>query len=94
MQAVVRPILNQPGLYECTYVPKSPGLCKLDVAIDGVSIEGAPFNLDVRPASEPDRVRIVGAGLRGPVQASLPSTFTIDATEAGPGDLTLDLTVR
>ncbi len=54
---------------------------------------GSPFQIPVRPAIEPEKVRVAGAGMRGPVKASMTSTFTVDASEAGPGDLTLDLKV-
>lgn len=91
--AAVNAVPNQPGLYECTYVPQAVGPCKIDVACEGKPVVGSPFTIPVRPATEPEKVRLSGAGIRGPVQASMPSTFTVDATDAGAGDLKLDVMV-
>ncbi|CDS40988.2 filamin [Echinococcus multilocularis] len=89
--AAVNPVAGQPGLYECTYVPQARGPCQVEVTCEGKPIIGSPFTILVRPTTEPEKVRLAGAGIRGPVQASLPSTFTVDATDAGLGDLKLDV---
>ncbi|VDD75477.1 unnamed protein product [Mesocestoides corti] len=89
--ASVDAVPNQPGLYECTYVPQAVGPCQVDVTCEGMPVMGSPFIIPVRPTTEPEKVRIGGAGIRGPVQASMPSTFTVDATDAGHGDLQLDV---
>ncbi|EUB63537.1 Filamin-A [Echinococcus granulosus] len=89
--AAVNPVAGQPGLYECTYVPQAIGPCQVEVTCEGKPIIGSPFTILVRPTTEPEKVRLAGAGIRGPVQASLPSTFTVDATDAGLGDLKLDV---
>ncbi|VDN96536.1 unnamed protein product [Rodentolepis nana] len=89
--AAVNPMPNQPGLYECTYIPQAVGPCQVDVSCEGKPVIGSPFKIPVRPTTEPEKVRLTGAGIRGPVQASMPSTFTVDATDAGVGDLKLDV---
>lgn len=66
----------------------------MEVTCEGKPIIGSPFTIPVRPTTEPEKVRLAGAGIRGPVQASMPSTFTVDATEAGLGDIKLDVMVR
>ena len=69
------------------------GPCRVEVICEGKPVIGSPFIIPVRPTNEPEKVRLAGAGIRGPVQASMPSTFTVDATDAGPGDLKLDVMV-
>ncbi|VUZ47652.1 unnamed protein product [Hymenolepis diminuta] len=89
--AAVNPVPNHPGLYECTYMPQAVGPCQIDVSCEGKPVIGSPFTIPVRPTTEPEKIRLTGAGVRGPVQASMPSTFTVDATDAGVGDLKLDV---
>ncbi|KAL5112591.1 Filamin-A [Taenia crassiceps] len=89
--AAVNPVAGQQGLYECTYVPQAVGPCQVEVTCEGKPIIGSPFTIPVRPTTEPEKVRLAGAGIRGPVQASMPSTFTVDATDAGLGDIKLDV---
>nr|VZI47922.1 unnamed protein product [Spirometra erinaceieuropaei] len=91
MPVSVHPVADQPGVYECSYVPQAEGPCQVTINCDGQPVVGSPFTIPVRPAQEPEKVRVSGAGLKGPVQASLPSTFTVDTREAGSGDLTVDL---
>uniref|UniRef100_A0A0V0J843 Calponin-homology (CH) domain-containing protein n=1 Tax=Schistocephalus solidus TaxID=70667 RepID=A0A0V0J843_SCHSO len=91
MPVSVHPVADQPGVYECSYVPQAEGPCQVAINCDGQPVVGSPFTIPVRPTQEPEKVRVSGAGLKGPVQASLPSTFTVDTREAGSGDLTVDL---
>lgn len=83
---------QQQPFHKVTYTPESDGPCRIEVTYDGEHIPGSPFTVNIRKACEPERVRILGAGVEGPVSASLPATFTVDARDAGMGDLTLGLT--
>ncbi|CAL8086608.1 unnamed protein product [Calicophoron daubneyi] len=84
---------SQPQYYhKVTYTPEEEGPCDIEVTYDGKHVPGSPFRVEVRKSCEPERVRVLGAGVEGPVIASLPTTFTVDAREAGMGDLTLGLT--
>ncbi|CAH8854640.1 unnamed protein product [Trichobilharzia szidati] len=78
--------------HKVTYTPEEHGPCRIEVTYDDVHIPGSPFLVNIRKSCEPERVRVLGAGVEGPVLASLPATFTVDARDAGMGDLTLGLT--
>ncbi|VDP98421.1 unnamed protein product, partial [Trichobilharzia regenti] len=78
--------------HKVTYIPEEHGPCRIEVTYDDVHIPGSPFIVNIRKSCEPERVRVLGAGVEGPVLASLPATFTVDARDAGMGDLTLGLT--
>lgn len=85
---------TQQHYYKVTYTPETDGPCRIEVTYDDVHVPGSPYVVKIRKASEPNLVRVLGAGIKGPVLASLPATFTVDAREAGMGDLTLGITVR
>ncbi|OON22312.1 Filamin/ABP280 repeat protein [Opisthorchis viverrini] len=85
--------ISQPQHYhKITYTPEAEGLCHIEVLYDGEHVPGSPFLVQIRKSCEPERVRVLGPGVDGPVLASLPVTFTVDARDAGMGDLTLGLT--
>ncbi|KAF7233232.1 hypothetical protein EG68_08612 [Paragonimus skrjabini miyazakii] len=84
--------ISQPQHYhKITYTPESEGNCQIEVLYDGKHIPGSPFNVQIRKSCEPERVRVMGPGVEGPVLASMPVSFTVDARDAGMGDLTLGL---
>ncbi|CAI2729792.1 unnamed protein product [Schistosoma spindalis] len=83
---------TQQHYYKVTYTPETDGPCRIEVTYDDVHVPGSPYVVKIRKASEPNLVRVLGAGIKGPVLASLPATFTVDAREAGMGDLTLGIT--
>ncbi|VDP69478.1 unnamed protein product [Echinostoma caproni] len=85
--------LSQPQHYhKITYTPEAEGICQIEVKYDGRHVPGSPFAVQIRKSCEPERVKVLGPGVEGPVLASLPVTFTVDARDAGMGDLTLGLT--
>lgn len=54
----------------------------------------SPFRLQVRPQVEPDRVKLEGKGISSKgIPASFPTEFTIDASDAGYGDLQVQVLV-
>lgn len=54
----------------------------------------SPFKLRVLPTHDASKVRASGPGLTTGVPASLPVEFTIDAKDAGEGQLSVQITVR
>ncbi|XP_021916471.1 filamin-A isoform X2 [Zootermopsis nevadensis] len=80
---------NGDGTYDVTYVPPSEGSSvKAKITWDGKDIPNSPYQLKVRPRVEPDQVKVEGPGVSGKgVPASLPAEFTIDTSQAGYGDL-------
>jgi hypothetical protein len=54
----------------------------------------SPDQLKVRPRVEPDQVKVEGPGVSGKgIPASLPAEFTIDTSQAGYGDLEVQVKV-
>lgn len=45
----------------------------------------SPFKMKVKPMTEPQNVKLSGPGLSKSIPASVPTEFTIDATNAGYG---------
>ncbi|XP_023712514.1 filamin-A isoform X3 [Cryptotermes secundus] len=80
---------NGDGTYDVTYVPPSEGSnVKAKITWDGKDIPNSPYQLKVRPRVEPDQVKVEGPGVSGKgIPASLPAEFTIDTSQAGYGDL-------
>jgi filamin len=80
---------NGDGTYDVTYMPPPEGSnVKAKITWDGKDIPNSPYQLKVRPRVEPDQVKVEGPGVSGKgIPASLPAEFTIDTTQAGYGDL-------
>ncbi|KAF4527938.1 hypothetical protein B566_EDAN012831 [Ephemera danica] len=80
---------NGDGTYDVTYYPPPAGTnLKTHIKWDGTDIPNSPFQMKVLPTAEPDKVKVTGPGVANKsIPASLPVDFTIDATEAGYGDL-------
>ena len=54
----------------------------------------SPFEMKVRPTVEPKNVKVTGPGVSSKgIPASIPAEFTVDATEAGYGDLQVQVLV-
>ncbi|XP_049804905.1 filamin-A isoform X1 [Schistocerca nitens] len=90
------PLQHQPvitdlggGIYEVTYLPPPEGsTLKGRITWDGKDIQNSPFQIKVRPPAEPERVKVDGPGVSGKgIPASIPAEFTIDTSQAGYGDL-------
>lgn len=90
------PLAQQPGaanegVYIGTIVPSIEGPHKLDVKWNGAPIHNSPFNLNVLPRFEPNKVKVDGPGIRNGVPASLPATFVVDTREAGEANLDIHI---
>ncbi|XP_054724113.1 filamin-A-like [Uloborus diversus] len=84
---------NGNGTYNVSYVPPPEGSkCNVNVVYGGKEIPGSPFQMKVKPAVEPEKVKLSGPGLQSKVPASLPVEFTIDTKEAGQANL--DVTIK
>ncbi|XP_059469559.1 filamin-A isoform X2 [Neocloeon triangulifer] len=77
------------GTYDVTYYPPPAGSnIEANIKYDGKDIPNSPYKMKVLPTAEPDKVKITGPGVANKsIPASLPIDFFIDATEAGYGDL-------
>ncbi|XP_014480119.1 PREDICTED: filamin-A isoform X3 [Dinoponera quadriceps] len=76
------------GTYEVTYQP--PPACSnvlVGVTYGGDDINGSPYKLKVLPTVEPSKVLLSGAGVSPVCTASFPTDFVVDTSQAGYGDL-------
>ncbi|KMQ98503.1 filamin-a isoform x5 [Lasius niger] len=76
------------GLYEVTYQPPPAGSnVHVGVTYDGEDINGSPYKIKVLPTVEPGKVTLSGPGVSPVCTASFPTDFVVDTSEAGYGDL-------
>lgn len=85
---------NGDGTYDVTYVPHSEGAMQTtNVTWGGRPVPGSPYRTRVKPAVEPNKVRVSGSGVSSKgIPASLPTEMLIDTTDAGPADLNVSVT--
>ena len=83
--------MTNEGKYKCTVHLEHLGRYLVQVDWDNKPIEGAPFQIDVVEPSRPENVKVFGPGLEEAVVGQK-GTFTIDTTEAGHGNIAVDIT--
>ncbi|XP_011868573.1 PREDICTED: filamin-A isoform X2 [Vollenhovia emeryi] len=76
------------GLYEVTYQPPPAGSnVHVGVTYDGEDINGSPYKVKILPTVEPSKVTLSGPGVSPVCTASFPTDFVVDTSNAGYGDL-------
>lgn len=76
------------GIYAVTYYPKKKGGHRVNVKYGGEHAPGSPFKIPILPTSDASKVKVTGPGVeKTGVQPGKPTWFTINATEAGKGDV-------
>ncbi|XP_051163533.1 filamin-A isoform X2 [Leptopilina boulardi] len=76
------------GIYEVTYQPSQAGSnVQVDVNYGGESIKGSPYKVNVNTSCEPSKVVLSGPGVSPVCTASFPTDFIVDTSNAGYGDL-------
>ncbi|XP_017885701.1 filamin-A isoform X4 [Ceratina calcarata] len=76
------------GMYEVTYQPPAAGSnLTVGVTHGGENIAGSPFKVKVLPTCEPNKVTVSGSGVAPVCTASFPVDFIVDTSNAGFGDL-------
>ncbi|XP_062400673.1 filamin-B [Sardina pilchardus] len=94
-KGVVEPVEvtdNGDGSHTVAYTPSVEGLYSLAVKYADEEVPRSPFKLRVQPTHDASKVRASGPGLTTGVPASLPVEFTIDAKDAGEGQLSVHIT--
>ncbi|XP_060856189.1 filamin-A isoform X2 [Metopolophium dirhodum] len=89
----VEPMLkdNKDGTFSCKYVPKSIGKHTLQVSYGGVAVPKSPFRVFVSQPLNANKVQIFGPGIESGVKTNKPNHFTIDCSDAGIGELNVNL---
>ncbi|XP_061114993.1 filamin-A-like isoform X2 [Conger conger] len=84
---------NKDGSCSVEYVPFQPGTYNLNITYGGRPVSGSPFSVPVYDMVDPSKVRCEGPGLGPGVRASVPQSFSVDASRAG-GDAPLQVAVQ
>ncbi|XP_012258327.2 filamin-A isoform X3 [Athalia rosae] len=88
--SIQKPDINDvgEGVYEVTYQPPVAGSnVQVGVTYGGQDVAGSPFKIKVNPTVEPGKVVLSGPGVAPKLLASFPTEFFVDTSNAGYGDL-------
>ncbi|XP_017560373.1 filamin-B isoform X1 [Pygocentrus nattereri] len=83
---------NGDGTHTVAYTPSVEGPYSVAVKYADEEIPRSPFKLRVLPTHDASKVRASGPGLTTGLPASLPVEFTIDAKDAGEGQMSVQIT--
>ncbi|XP_067288443.1 filamin-B isoform X2 [Pseudorasbora parva] len=83
---------NGDGTHTVAYTPSVEGSYSVAVKYAGEEVPRSPFKLRVQPTHDASKVRASGPGLTTGLSASFPVEFTIDAKDAGEGQLSVQIT--
>ncbi|XP_029947767.1 filamin B a isoform X1 [Salarias fasciatus] len=83
---------NGDGTYQVSYTPTVEGMYSVEVQYADEVVPNSPFTFRVLPTFDASKVRASGPGLTSSVLASLPVEFSIDAKDAGQGQLSVLIT--
>ncbi|KAJ8259883.1 hypothetical protein GJAV_G00174540 [Gymnothorax javanicus] len=83
---------NGDGTHTVSYTPSVEGPYTVAVKYDDQDVPRSPFKFRVQPTHDASKVRASGPGLTTGLPASLPVEFTIDAKDAGEGQLSVQIT--
>ncbi|XP_067446272.1 filamin-C-like isoform X1 [Thunnus thynnus] len=81
---------NGDGTCSVSYLPTEAGEYAINILFAEKHIPGSPFKAAVRPAFDPSKVTASGPGLEK-AKAGEPATFTVDCTQAGDAELTIEI---
>ncbi|XP_023655301.1 filamin-B isoform X1 [Paramormyrops kingsleyae] len=83
---------NGDGTHTVAYTPSVEGPYSVVVKYADQEVPHSPFKFRVLPTHDASKVRASGPGLSTGLPASLPVEFTIDAKDAGEGQLSVQIT--
>uniref|UniRef100_A0A8C4N1W2 Calponin-homology (CH) domain-containing protein n=1 Tax=Eptatretus burgeri TaxID=7764 RepID=A0A8C4N1W2_EPTBU len=88
----VKVVDNGDGTYACRYTPQKPIKHTVVVTWGALNVPSSPFRVKVGKGSYPQRVKVSGQGVeRTGVKAHEPTSFTVDCSEAGEGDVSVGI---
>lgn len=83
---------NGDGTHTVAYTPSVEGSYSVAVKYADEDVSRSPFKLRVQPTHDASKVRASGPGLTTGIPASFPVEFTIDAKDAGEGQMSVQIT--
>lgn len=79
------------GLFIASVIPNMEGPHRLDIRWNGAPVPNSPFQFNVFPKFDPNKVRVEGPGVHDGIPASLPASFIVDTKEAGEANLDINI---
>ena len=77
------------GTYKCSFCPRIVGHHQVFVVVDGVCVPPCPVSV---ACVDPDKIQYSGPGIDSPLYCSPNQThFVIDAKQAGPGNVEVEM---
>ncbi|MGH0123640.1 UNVERIFIED_CONTAM: hypothetical protein FKN15_012780 [Acipenser sinensis] len=89
----VEVVHNGDGTHTVAYTPSLEGPYTVSVKYADEEVPRSPFRVKVLPTHDASKVKASGPGLTSGLPASLPVEFTVDARDAGEGQLSVQITV-
>ncbi|XP_057654412.1 filamin-A isoform X2 [Diorhabda carinulata] len=84
---------NRDGSCAVEYIPTEPGEYDISIKFTENHIPGSPFKVSVEPEANEFLVKAYGPGLeKSHCRAGVPTSFTIDASKAGPAPVAVNIT--
>ena len=74
------------GMVRCEYMPTEAGDYQFDITYSGTHIPDSPYNVHVRPSTDPSQVNAYGPGLESGLTTDTWAEFFVDYKEAGDGE--------
>jgi filamin len=81
------------GVFNAAYVPEKGLKHTIQVNYGGVATNNSPYRVYVSEPTNPEKVQVFGPGVEPGVKAHAPTHFNVDAREAGPGKICINLDV-
>ncbi|XP_041080791.1 filamin-B isoform X1 [Polyodon spathula] len=88
----VEVVHNGDGTHTVAYTPSLEGPYIVSVKYADEEVPRSPFRVKVLPTHDASKVKASGPGLTSGLPASLPVEFTVDARDAGEGQLSVQIT--
>ncbi|XP_058844915.1 filamin-B isoform X2 [Acipenser ruthenus] len=88
----VEVVHNGDGTHTVAYTPSLEGPYTVSVKYADEEVPRSPFRVKVLPTHDASKVKASGPGLTSGLPASLPVEFTVDARDAGEGQLSVQIT--
>ncbi len=74
------------NVVKCEYTPETLGDYVINVKYGNIHVPNSPFNVSVRPSTDPSAVKAYGPGLESGLKTDMWAEFFVDYTKAGDGE--------
>lgn len=74
------------GMVRCEYTPTEAGDYQVDIKYGGLHVPNSPYNVEVRPSTDVNKVKAYGPGLEAGLTTDMWAEFFVDYKDAGEGE--------